>query len=79
MSFEGKNLYGQYIDYSEKKMDQGLHLPLYWDYFLYHSYIQQISGEHLQDHWSSCIIYETLVLWCSLIYDLEQFMKFEHY
>ena len=35
MSFEGKNLYGQYIDYSEKKkkMAQGLHLPLYWDYF----------------------------------------------
>ena len=54
MSFEGKNLYGQYIDYSEKKMAQGLHLPLYWDYFLYHLYIQQISGERLQDHWSSC-------------------------
>ena len=54
MSFEGKILRGQYIDYSEKKMAQGLHLPLYWDYFLYHSYIQQISGERLQDHWSSC-------------------------
>ena len=54
MSFEGKNLYGQYIDYSEKKMAQGLHLPLYWDYFLYHSYIQQISGGRLQDLWSSC-------------------------
>ena len=53
MSFEGKNLYGQYIDYSEKIMAQGLHLPLYWDYFLYHSFIQQISGELLQDHWSS--------------------------
>ena len=39
----------------KKKMAQGLHLPLYWDYFLYHSYIQQISGERLQDHWSSCI------------------------
>ena len=37
-----------------KKMAQGLHLPLYWDYFLYHSYIQKISGERLQDHWSSC-------------------------
>ena len=54
MSFEGKNLYGQYIDYSEKKMAQGLHLPLYWNYFLDHSYIQRISGERLQDHWSSC-------------------------
>ena len=60
MSFEGKNLYGQYIDYSEKKMAQGLHLPLYWDYFLYHSYIQQISGERLQDHWSSCLIFAYL-------------------
>ena len=39
----------------KKKMAQGLHLPLYWDYFLYHSYIQQISGERLQDHWSSCL------------------------
>ena len=40
MSFEGNNLYGQYIDYSEKKkMAQGLHLTLYW--------------ERLQDHWSS--------------------------
>ena len=27
MSFEGKILYGQYIDYSGKKMAQGLHLP----------------------------------------------------
>ena len=34
MSFEGKNLYGQYINYSEKKMAQRLHLPLYLDYFL---------------------------------------------
>ena len=33
MSFEGKNLYGQYIDYSEKKMAQGLHLPLYGTIF----------------------------------------------
>ena len=57
MSFEGKNLYGQYIDYSEKKkLAQGLHLPLYWNYFLYHSYIQQISGELLQDHWSSLLL-----------------------
>ena len=47
MSFEGKNLYGQYIDYSEKIMAQGLHLPL----------IQQISGERLQDHWSSGLIF----------------------
>ena len=37
-------------------MAQGLHLSLYWDYFLYHSYIQQISGERLQDHWSSCFL-----------------------
>ena len=57
MSFEGKNLQEieQDIDYSEKKMSQGVHLPLlqrlfskifkhiYW-------YIQQISGERLQDH-----------------------------
>ena len=35
MSFELKNLNGQYIDYSEKKMAQGLHLPLYWDIRIY--------------------------------------------
>ena len=30
MSFEGKNLYGQYIDYSEKKkMAQGLQVSVY--------------------------------------------------
>ena len=57
---------GQDIDYSEKKKEEmapGLHLPLHWDYFLYYNniqicllvywYIQQISGERLQDHWSS--------------------------
>ena len=34
MSFEGKNVYGQYIDYSEeKKLAQGLHLPLYGTIF----------------------------------------------
>ena len=44
----------------EKHMAQGLHVPLYWDYFLLHSYIQQISGEHLQDHWSSGISTDTL-------------------
>ena len=45
----------------KKKMAQGLHLPpalglntiifkhVYW-------YMQQISGERLQDHWSSCFI-----------------------
>ena len=43
----------------KKKMAQGLHLPLYWNYFLYHSYIQQISGERLQDHWSSCLYLQT--------------------
>ena len=45
---------GQNIDYSEKKkMAQGLHLLntiifkyVYW-------YMKQISGERLQDHWSS--------------------------
>ena len=41
----------------KKKMTPGLHLLLYWDYFLQikhvYWYIQQISGESLQDHWSS--------------------------
>ena len=55
---------GQNIDYSEKKkkkMAQGLHLPLHWGLntiiFKYvYWYMQQISGERLQDHWSSCIV-----------------------
>ena len=48
---------GQDIDYPEKKWSQGFICPIlglfsivfkhvYW-------YIQQISGERLQDHWSS--------------------------
>ena len=51
---KGKSCMDSILIILKKKMAQGLHLPLYWDYFLYHSYIQQISGERLQDHWSSC-------------------------
>ena len=52
---------GQNVDYSEKKkMSQGLHAPalglntiifkyVYW-------YMKQISGERLQDHWSSGMV-----------------------
>ena len=52
-----KSANGQNIDYSEKKkMAQVLHLPLHW--VKYHNiqtclFMQQISGERLQDHWSS--------------------------
>ena len=54
MSFEGKNWYGQYIDYSEKKKwPKGFICPYTGTIFYNISYIQQISGEHLQDHWSS--------------------------
>ena len=68
MSFEGKAsrklANGQNIDYSEKKNEEngprassapalGLNTIIfrhvYW-------YMQQISGERLQDHWSSCFI-----------------------
>ena len=62
---------GQNIDYSEKKkMAQGLHLPalglntiifkyVYW-------YMKQISGERLQDLWSSgfCLILTDAALAC---------------
>ena len=67
MSFEGKSLSrklanGQSIDYSENKEENvprassaptlGLNTIIfkhvYW-------YMQQISGERLQDHWSSCL------------------------
>ena len=52
---------GQDIEYSENKIAPGLHLPFYWGYFPYFTnmligtciYVQQISGESLQDHWSS--------------------------
>ena len=48
---------GQDIDYPEKKMVPGLYLPLYWLFSIIFKhvywYIQQISGEHLQDQWSS--------------------------
>ena len=33
MSFEGKNLYGQYIDYSEKKWPKGFICPYTWTIF----------------------------------------------
>ena len=49
---------GHDIDYSEKQMALGLHLPLLQGLFSIifnnvYRYIQQISGERLQDHWSS--------------------------
>ena len=37
-------------------MAQGLHLPLHWSTIIFkhvYWYMQQISGERLQDHWSS--------------------------
>ena len=58
MSFEGKHLYEQDIDYSEENNDSRassapklglfsiIFKPVYW-------YIQQISGQRLQDHWST--------------------------
>ena len=58
MSFEGKNLSGQEIDYSEEKngprassapilgLFSIIFKHVYW-------YIQQISGKRLQDHWST--------------------------
>ena len=57
---------GQDIDYSEKIGPRVSFAPIrglfsiifkhvYW-------YIQQISGEHLQDHWSSGYFY--LIHWC---------------
>ena len=54
---------GQDIDYyEEKKWTPGNHLPLYWGFFSIickhvYLYIQQISGECLQDHWSSGFIF----------------------
>ena len=73
MFFEGKIsrklANGQNIDYSEKKkMAQGLHGPalglntiifkyVYW-------YMKQISGERLQDHWSSGLV----LCFCHLVY-----------
>ena len=51
---KGKTCMDSILIILKKKIAQGLHLPLYWDYFLYHLYIQQISGERLQEHWSSC-------------------------
>ena len=68
MSFEGKiqqeMANGQNIDYSENKEENGprassaptlglntiIFKHVYW-------YMQQISGERLQDHWSSCFIF----------------------
>ena len=50
---KGKTCMDSILIILKKKMAQGLHLPLYLDYFLQHLYIQQISGERLQDHWSS--------------------------
>ena len=56
MSFEGKNLYGQYIDYSEKKRNgprasSAPILGLFSITFVY-------TAERLQDHWSSgCFMY----------------------
>ena len=66
MSFEGKTCRkltnGQDIDYSGGggEMAPGLHLSLDLDYFLLkhvYWYIQQISGEPLQDHWSSGFLF----------------------
>ena len=58
MSFEGKNLYGQYIDYSEKKNGPRASstpiLGLFSITFVY----QQISGERLQDHRSSGFLFQ---------------------
>ena len=58
MSFEGKSQHGQNIDYSEREngprassapalgLNTIIFKHVYW-------YMQQISGERLQDHWSS--------------------------
>ena len=69
---------GQNIDYSEKKRRKwpmassapalGLNTIIfkhvYW-------YMQQISGEHLQDHWSSCSdSFETLQMSSSCFEDM---------
>ena len=45
-----------------KKWTTGIHLPIYWGFFHnickhVYLYIQQISGERLQGHWSSGTIY----------------------
>ena len=59
---------GQNIDYSENKEENGprassaptlglntiIFKPVYW-------HMQQISGERLQDHWSSCLCLYRLV------------------
>ena len=56
---------GQNIDYSETKKAEGLHLPLHWGLntiiFKHVNcwYMQQISGERLQDHWSSGFLFLT--------------------
>ena len=47
---------GQNIEDSEKRKGQGLHLELNTIIFKHvYWYMQQISGERLQDHWSSGI------------------------
>ena len=62
MSFEVKNrklANGQDIDYSEKKKYPRatpiIFKHVYWN-------IQQISGEHLQDHWSSCSSWKAFLM-----------------
>ena len=58
---------GQDIDYSEeKKMAQGFICPFTGAFFSIifkhvYSYLQQISGEHLQDHWSSGFSYSIAI------------------
>ena len=74
---------GQDIDYPEKKWSQGFICPytgtvsiifkhVYW-------YMQQISGERLQDHWSSGFFIRTI--WTSFILSIilceNIFKKFE--
>ena len=71
MSFEGKSQLGQNIDYSEKEngprassasalgLNTIIFKHVYW-------YMQQISGERLQDHWSSGNINMTVQLQTSV-------------
>ena len=54
----------------KKKLTPGVALTRPWGYIhvCYHSrqtiywYISQVSGERLQDHWSSCLLFSMLLI-----------------